>query len=265
MKNESIICWWSGGVKSAVSCLLAIELFGKENCRIIFIDTCNEHIDTYRFFIDCQVLFGKEIEIITGIKDYKHKLKAYNKIFVDRSKYYQPNPNLHYYSIADVWKYYNSLNVSYGAICSTDLKRVVREKWQLENEYKNQVFGFEFTKKEFNRALSLSLNHEQAKPIFPLLLKGYDKKECIEILNNLGVDIPQYYKDGFKSCINQFYKLDQFVILEKLKDRFRTREQIHNDLAMSDARRGINEEESKEVRTRDKYEQFIKDLKEINS
>ena len=95
--KKKIICWWSGGVTSAVAIYLTIQLFGKENIRIIFIDTFNEHVDTYRFKDDCQKWYGIEIETITGIgKEYKR--------------------------IQDVWFAYKSLNVATGAICSYRLK-----------------------------------------------------------------------------------------------------------------------------------------------
>ena len=54
---------------------------------------------------DCEKWFGQPIEVITEIgKDYK--------------------------SIQDVWTKHKSLNVATGAICSTQLKRRVREKYQ---------------------------------------------------------------------------------------------------------------------------------------
>lgn len=62
--KKKIICWRSGGVTSAVAIYLTIQLFGKENIRIIFIDTFNEHVDTYRFKDDCEKWYG--IEIRTG-------------------------------------------------------------------------------------------------------------------------------------------------------------------------------------------------------
>tara|TARA_R110002096_G_scaffold434250_1_gene655236 strand:+ start:141 stop:1106 length:966 start_codon:yes stop_codon:yes gene_type:complete len=205
--NDKIICWWSGGITSAIACLLAIRFYGKDNCRVIFIDTCNEHFDTYRFFLDCEDLYGIEIEIITGIKDFKPRLKNYKDIFLKRAKYYQPNKNVHYYSIEDVWKYWLSLNVNFGAICSTELKRGVREKWQAENTFMHQVFGFEFDKKEMGRALSMHLNHPKSKPIFPLLMKAYDKPKCIEIMQQLEIEIPQSYKDGLRNnnCLGDGY------------------------------------------------------------
>jgi len=169
--SNSIICWWSGGVTSAVACKIAIDIYGKENCRVIMIDTGNEHEDTYRFKDDCQRWYGIEIETITTIG---------NK----------------FESIQDVWEKYKSLNVATGAICSTHLKRKVREKWQETNEFKHQVFGFEFDKKEFNRALGLSLNHSEIKSIYPLLMMGYNKSDCFKVIAEAGIEIPIMYKMG---------------------------------------------------------------------
>lgn len=166
-----IVCWWSGGVTSAVACKLAIDLYGKDRCRIIFIDTQNEDEDTYRFKEDCQKWYQVPIETITRIgEDYK--------------------------SIHDCWDKYKSLNVANGAICSTILKREVRQKWEKENSYAHQVFGFEFNKKEFNRAMGLKLNYPQTKPLFPLLMLGYDKERCLELLVP---DAPRAYKMGFQN------------------------------------------------------------------
>ena len=58
--KEPIICWFSGGVTSAVACSLAIDKYGKDNCRCVFIDTKNEDDDSYRFLKDCEKWYGKE-------------------------------------------------------------------------------------------------------------------------------------------------------------------------------------------------------------
>ena len=166
------ICWWSGGVTSAVACKIAIDLFGVNNCRVIMQDTKNEHPDTYRFKKDCEKWYGKKIEIISAIG---------NK----------------YESIEQLWRHHVSLNVATGAVCSYMLKRVVREEWQKHNDYSAQIFGFEFETKEFKRAMSMLLNHEKAKPIFPLLMLGYDKNKCISILNEAKILIPEMYRLGF--------------------------------------------------------------------
>lgn len=171
---KDIVCWFSGGITSAVACKLAINIYGVDRCRVIFMDTFNEHIDTYRFKDDCSDWYGIDIETITAIG------KEYN-------------------SIEDVWYKYKSLNVANGAICSSELKKEVRTQWQKKNSYTHQVFGFEFDKKEFNRAMSMSLSYPDSKPIFPLLLRGFDKPKCLEILQDVGIEVPLSYRLGFKN------------------------------------------------------------------
>ena len=171
---KDIICWWSGGVTSSVACKLAIDFFGLDRCRVVMIDTKNEHEDTYRFKKDCENWYNCEIEVITGVGGK-------------------------YDSIQDVWIKNKSLNVAHGAICSSELKRRVREDFQKTVEYSNQVFGFEFDKKEFNRARGLHANHKKAKAIFPLLMMGYNKEDCIDLVEKAGIEIPKMYKMGFKN------------------------------------------------------------------
>lgn len=169
---KPIICWWSGGVTSAVACKIAIDLYRPENCRVIMQDTGNEHEDTYRFRTDCEKWYKRRIEVISAIG---------NK----------------YDSIEQLWEKHLSLNVATGAVCSYMLKRVVREEWQKNNEYSHQVFGFEFETKEFKRAMAMSLNHAKAKPIFPLLMMGLTKQDCIKIIKDAGIEIPEMYRLGF--------------------------------------------------------------------
>src|SRR6056297_3668441 len=157
MNMNKIICWWSGGVTSAVACKVAIDLYGLDNCRVIMIDTKNEDVDSYRFLKDCEKWYGAKIERITGIGD-KYK------------------------TIQDVWRKNKSLNVASGAICSSELKRRVREDWQKDNSFEHQVFGFEFDSREFKRAYGMTNNNPSAKPIYPLMMMGYNKEDCIEIL-----------------------------------------------------------------------------------
>lgn len=171
---KDIVCWWSGGVTSAVACKKAIDLYGKERCIVIMIDTKNEHHDTYRFLKDCEEWYGIPIDSITAIG----------------SKYE---------SIQDVWRRSLSLNVATGAICSTNLKRRVREAWEKQNKFIHQVFGFEFDSKEFKRAMGMAKNHPIAGAIFPLLMYGLDKKDCIKIINDAGIDVPLMYTMGFRN------------------------------------------------------------------
>jgi 3'-phosphoadenosine 5'-phosphosulfate sulfotransferase (PAPS reductase)/FAD synthetase len=168
--RDKIIAWWSGGVTSAVTCQLCIDIYGLDNVRIIFIDTQNEDDDTYRFLSDCEKQYGKKIEIITEI-------------------------GIEYSNIQDVWKKHKSLNVANGAICSYKLKRRVREKWEKLNTWDAQAFGFELD--EVKRAKSMKLNHPQTKPIFPLLMYGLNKKDCIKMIETWNIEVPMMYKLGF--------------------------------------------------------------------
>jgi hypothetical protein len=173
MKKGDIICWWSGGVTSAVACKIAMDLYGKERCRFIFIDTHNEDDDTYRFKKDCEeFLYQKEIETLSLIP------KRYG-------------------SIQDVWYEWDSLNAAAGAVCSSELKRNVRVAFQRKNEYAHQVFGFD--ESEQKRARNIKKNYAVARPIFPLLMYGYSKEECIKILDHHGVIIPRVYSYGFRN------------------------------------------------------------------
>ena len=178
MKSTSkIIAWWSGGITSAVTCKLCVDLYGIDNVRFVFIDTKNEDQDTYRFKLDCEKWYNKEIETITGIGD------KYN-------------------SIEEVWIKNKSLNVASGAVCSSELKRRVREKWQKDNEYTHQAFGFELD--EVKRAKSMTMNNPNVKAIYPLLMYGLQKKDCIDIVEEAGIEIPKMYQLGFKNnnCFN---------------------------------------------------------------
>jgi hypothetical protein len=172
-KENPIVAWWSGGVTSAVSCKLCIDMYGLENIRLIFIDTHNEDDDTYRFKKECENWYKNEIETISN-SDYK--------------------------SIYDVWYEQLSLNMATGAICSNKLKRVVRERFEKANKFSYQVFGFDIN--EIRRAKGMKNNNPNAKPLFPLISELLSKKECVKIIekaNDLftNIRLPRPYYEGF--------------------------------------------------------------------
>jgi PP-loop superfamily ATP-utilizing enzyme len=166
--KKKIIGWWSGGATSTVACKIAIDLYGKENVRLIFIDTRNEDEDTYRFMKDCEKWYGLPIETISHPK---------------------------FKTIQEVWRKYKALNNAKGAVCSSTLKRSVREMWEKNNEWSHQVFGFELD--EYKRAKGLKMNHPHTNPIFPLMMYGLSKKDCIKILADDGLLVPITYQLGY--------------------------------------------------------------------
>ena len=48
--------------------------------------------------------------------------------------------------------------------------------------YSGQVFGFEFSKKEINRAILFREQYPTAKPLFPLIESKMTKPECLYYL-----------------------------------------------------------------------------------
>lgn len=169
-KDNPVIAWWSGGVTSAVACKIVIDIWGKENVKLVFIDTKNEDKDTYRFKVDCEDWYGKWIEVITNEK---------------------------YKDIYEVWFTFLSLNVAHGAICSSELKRAMRIRYQRENQYSLQAFGFDID--EPKRAKAMAKNYGETNPIFPLLLYGYTKPDCIKILQMADIKIPDAYLLGLNN------------------------------------------------------------------
>jgi 3'-phosphoadenosine 5'-phosphosulfate sulfotransferase (PAPS reductase)/FAD synthetase len=192
-KDNPVIAWWSGGVTSAVACKIAIDLYGLDNVRIVFIDTHNEDSDTYRFMRDCEKWYEKKIETIS-------------------------NPN--YSSIQDVWAKYKGLNVSVGATCSLHLKMKTREQFQKENRYSFQAFGFDID--EPKRAKAFTHSYEAIRPIYPLLMFGYTKRKCMEIIGDEGITIPRAYSWGFNNnnCLKTGCVQGGIGYWQKMKDFF---------------------------------------------
>lgn len=173
VKNDNpVIAWWSGGIASAITCWLCIQWFGLKNVRIVFIDTRNEDPDTYRFLRDCENWYQCKIETI------------YSSEFLN---------------IKEVWYKYLSLNTATGAICSTHLKRIVREQFQKQNRFSFQAFGFDV--KEIDRAISMKMNHPDARPIFPLIIEMMAKSDLYKYLPTglFKIDPPRAYKLGLQN------------------------------------------------------------------
>ena len=247
MRNK-IIGWWSGGVTSAITCKLCIDIYGLENVRLIFIDTFNEDEDTYRFKKDCEKWYGKEIETITRIgKDKK------------------------YQKIQDVWYKYKSLNVAGGAVCSSELKRELRKEWEKENDYKYQAFGFDLD--EIKRVKSMTNNYRKtAKPIFPLLMYGYLKTDCVQIILDAGLKLPRAYVLGFlnNNCLHTLCVQGGLGYFQKARDmggewleKFNTMADIEHELTeMKGKPVTMNKDQSEEAKaivkaTGDKTRAFV--------
>ena len=171
MNKKTVIAWWSGGITSAVACHMALKIF--KNVEIVFLDTKgNEDDDTYRFLSDCERLYDQPISTIS-------------------------NPE--YDSIEQVWEKFTALNNATGAICSTELKRTMREQYQDLTKHWGQVFGFEYEKKQIKRHMNMRRNYPEINVISPLIEAKWSKSDCLTFMSQKGIEIPRAYRWGYQN------------------------------------------------------------------
>ena len=175
-RNGKVIAWWSAGVTSAVATKLAVNAYGKDNVRIIYFKIDTAHEDNDRFIRECEEWYGTPIEIWRSDK-YKDQFDV-----IERTKY---------------------INGPAGARCTLELKKSVRFRVEREVDYSHQVFGFEYSKKEINRAIRFLEQYPDAGGIFPLIEHKMTKPECLHFLERQGIKRPRMYELGFpnNNCI----------------------------------------------------------------
>lgn len=167
----SYIAWFSAGVTSAVACKLAIQRYG--DVRLFYFETGTAHADNARFIADCERWYGKPIEV-------RHNGKYQNQFDVFRKTRYLRGPA--------------------GARCTLELKKNVRFAIQKElGDWQGQIFGFEFTQKEVNRAIRFMEQYPEAKPVFPLIESKLTKEHCIGLLEAAGIELPFMYQLGYRN------------------------------------------------------------------
>lgn len=170
-----IIAWFSCGATSAVACKLALLMF--QDVRICYIETGTGHPDNERFIRDCERWYGQKIEIL-------------------RSEVYK--------SVDDVLMRKRYINGPHGAACTLLLKKQVRYKFEDEvKEWDGQVWGFDYCKREVNRAIRFRQQNPGTKPLFPLIDKRISKQDALGMLKKAGIEIPAMYKLGYanNNCI----------------------------------------------------------------
>lgn len=174
--SNKVIGWVSCGVTSAVAVKQAILKYGSENMELYYMEISTAYPDNERFL--------KDLEEWYRIKINRIKSNDYTDQF-------------------DVILKTGYVNGPTGARCTLELKKKVR--WLLEKkiDYSGQIFGFEFSPKEVNRALRFNEQYPGAKAIFPLIETHLTKNNCAEILRSSGIKLPIMYVLGFENnnCI----------------------------------------------------------------
>lgn len=173
--HDIIIAWWSAGVTSAVACKMAIDEFG-DRVKPIYFAIDSSHPDNARFKKQCEAWYGTEIEVCRSKK------------YVDQ------------FDVIEKTKYVNG---PAGARCTTELKKKVRMDIEATRTFDAQVFGFEYSKKEINRAIRFKEQYPAAKPYFPLIENKLTKPETLYLLEEAGIPRPEMYNLGYRNnnCI----------------------------------------------------------------
>lgn len=170
---KRIVCWFSCGAASAVATKLAIaENAGKLPLIIAYTEVLEEHSDNKRFLADCEKWFGQEI-IILGNDKYKR-------------------------SIYETFKT-SAMNIKGSAPCTQKLKKQVRIKFEQPTD--RQVFGY--TAEEQNRLDRFIDANNDVDIWTPLIDKGLGKEDCLAMLRNANIELPEMYRLGYhnNNCI----------------------------------------------------------------
>jgi len=210
---KRIVCWFSCGAASAVATKIAIaENAGKLPLIIAYTEVIEEHPDNKRFLTDCEKWFGQEI-IILGNDKYKR-------------------------SIYETFKT-SAMNIKGSAPCTQRLKKQVRIKFELPTD--RQVFGY--TAEEQTRLDRFIDANNDVDIWTPLIDKGLGKEDCLAMLKNADIALPEMYRLGYhnNNCIgcvkggmgywnkikvdfpehfDRMAKLERFKSQSVLKDRY---------------------------------------------
>lgn len=165
-----VLVWFSCGAASAVAAKMILD--ESPDSEILYTDPGAEHPDNKRFMSDCEKWFRKPIKILRSEK---------------------------YSDIWDVFDKTRFLVGPYGARCTKELKKQVREDYQQYGDV--HVFGF--TSDETMRHKRFGAQNKGVLYRSPLLEKGISKADCFKIISDAGIELPMMYRLGYRNnnCI----------------------------------------------------------------
>jgi len=164
-----VISWFSCGAASAFATYLAREKYKEEEFEAVYCRVAEEHEDNFRF-----------------LNEYAEKCVLPVKIIGDESKDF---------SIYKVLRDRKFIKGQTGAPCTMILKKDVRKSYQLPTDI--QVFGY--TVEEESRANRFIDSNNDVDADFILMDQGYTKKDCIEFVKDMGIEIPVMYRLGYNN------------------------------------------------------------------
>lgn len=172
--NSRIVCWFSCGAASAVATKLAItENAGRMPLVVVYTEVAEEHPDNKRFLLDCERWFGMPITVLRNEK-YGGSCDA---VFLRERYLVGPS----------------------GAPCTRLLKR--QERVRFEEPGDRQVFGY--TVEEVERSEDFFERNSHIDGWTPLIDRGLAKADCLAMIENAGIQIPEMYRLGYRNnnCI----------------------------------------------------------------
>lgn len=172
---KRVICWFSCGAASAVATKLAIAQYAGYNDVELIVARCivaEEHPDNDRFAADCAKWFGMPILELVA-EEYGGSV----------------------YNVITRRKYISGVD---GAPCTMLLKKQVRIGFQQPTD--KHIFGY--CSEELDRFNDfLDANNINAEA--PLLDRGITHANCLAMVQNAGIELPEMYKLGYQhnNCI----------------------------------------------------------------
>lgn len=172
---ERLVIWFSCGATSAVAARMALDKYSDSGLEVVmaYCDTGAEHPDNARFMRDCEAWLGHPIQVL------RHP---------------------HYVDTWGVWEARRYIAGVYGAPCTLELKKSVRERFE-RPDTDLQVFGFDAG--EVERAAKFRRNQPEVQLVTPLIDAGLTKEHCFLMLQEAGIALPAMYQLGYRNnnCI----------------------------------------------------------------
>lgn len=161
-----LVAWVSAGAASAVAAKL------EPSARLAYIDPGSEHADNARFLDELEAWLERPIKRLRSAR---------------------------YADTWQVWSERRFLNSPYGALCTTELKKRVRQDFTKPDDV--QVFGY--TVNEQHRADRFREQNPEIDARFPLIDHGLTKSDCLELIQRAGLELPAMYRLGYNNnnCI----------------------------------------------------------------
>lgn len=170
-----IVDWVSCGTASAVGAKLSLAKWPAATHLIARIQIDNEHPDNDRFAADLERWLGQPLITLRS----------------DRYK-----------DCWEVWEKRRFLSGVKGALCTTEMKRMVRHVFEQEHRPDFQMFGYAIDETS-DRAAEFRAQNPDVRLLTPLIDAGLAKSDCHAMIERAGIELPAMYRLGYRNnnCI----------------------------------------------------------------